>query len=84
MPKHSVALDVVETPSKQAAIMAPEKLPAFVGDEDEELLCGSCSAVLVDGVSRDTFSRRSAAPTELLILCPNCRTHNRLPAIVGH
>ena len=47
------------------------------------LLCGSCGHVICKGVSAESCTSKFSAPVQLLVKCPKCGTHNRLPAKVG-
>lgn len=76
-------LSVVQSPDKQASILAPTVTLALKGDESENLLCGGCSVILAGGVSEKTVSSRFAAPVQLLIKCPECGPYNELPAKTG-
>jgi phage FluMu protein Com len=76
-------LPVVQSPDKQASILAPTVAPVLKGDESENLLCGGCSAMLGEGVSENTISTRFAAPVQLLIKCPKCGAYNELPAKIA-
>jgi len=77
-------LPIVKSPDKKASILAPTVHPVFNGSEQEDLLCGNCDVVLAEGVSASTIMARFAAPVQLLVKCPVCSSHNRLPAQVGH
>ena len=63
-------LPIVKTPDAQASILAPTSHPGLNGDEQDDLLCGDCDIVLIEGVSTDTISARFSAPIQLLIKCP--------------
>lgn len=76
-------LEIVATPDN-ASIFLPTNAPAFTGADGEDLLCGSCNVTLCQGVSVDSFRRRFAAPVQLLIKCPKCASHNRLPDQAGN
>ena len=83
--RKKIKLSVVENPDAKASILAPSnKIALFVGDETETLICGKCRFVLVKGVSRETLRARFAAPAQLLLKCPKCGAHNRLPAQIGN
>jgi phage FluMu protein Com len=77
-----IALQVVPGPAPDASVLAPEKAVGLIGSEDENLLCGLCSAVLARGVSRATIRARFGVPSQLLIKCPHCSALNLLPAQV--
>ena len=77
-----IVLQVVPGPAADASILAPDTAAGLIGSEDESLLCGLCSGVLVRGVSRATIRARFAVPSRLLIKCPHCSALNLLPAQV--
>lgn len=73
-------LEIISFPHSQASFIAPKTLPVFVGtDDEEELLCGRCDAVLCSATSAASFKARFGAPFQLLVLCPECETANALP-----
>lgn len=74
-------LDVVDAPHPRASIIAPKKraLPVFTGPDADQLLCGSCGIVLIEGLSLDSCHKTFTTPAQLLIRCP-CGAHNVLPA----
>jgi len=76
-------LSIVPVPHPQASILSPTINPALRGNDNEDLLCGKCSAILTDGVSENTIASRFAAPFQLLIKCPQCGIYNNLPAKVS-
>lgn len=84
MARREPKLEIVKTPDKSASILAPTVSPAFEGTESEDLLCGSCGVLLGKRISTDTLKARFAAPAQLLVKCPECGAHNRLPAQVGN
>lgn len=75
-------LKVIAGPAPDASILVPETAAGLIGSEDENLLCGVCSAILARGVSRATIHARFAVPSRLLIQCPHCSALNQLPAQV--
>lgn len=72
-------LPIVKTPDAQAGVLSPTAPPAFVGDGQDDLLCGDCGVVLGSGISIDTIRDKFVTPTQLLIKCPECGAHNCLP-----
>jgi hypothetical protein len=84
MAHRQTKLVVVTTPDRLASIFTPTMHPIFVGTDSEDLLCGSCSVILTEGVSEANVRQRLAAPVQLLIKCPKCGSHNRLPVQVGN
>lgn len=72
-------LGVVDTPLPNASILKPAQLPLFKGDEQENLLCGGCEALLAKSASSMTMKKRFAAPHQLVIVCPKCHANNVLP-----
>ena len=76
-------LATIKTPHQRASILKPERLPAFEGEEEENLVCGGCAAVVCRGVSQMTTKTRFASPFQLIIICPQCATKNVLPSALA-
>jgi phage FluMu protein Com len=76
-------LSTVPVPFKNASIFSATCLPVMKGSEEDNLLCGSCSVVLAEGVSEQTLATRFAVRSELLVRCPKCGALNELPAQVA-
>jgi hypothetical protein len=73
MPKTKVSLKVV-TPNLRAIILqksSPVGTPQFEGDESEDLVCGSCGAVIAKGVSLENFRTEfpMAVSEQLVVKC---------------
>ena len=73
-------LSTVPVPLKEASIFSATCLPVMKGSDKDNLLCGSCSVVLAEGVSEQTLATRFAVQSELLLRCPKCGALNELPA----
>ena len=71
-------LEVVKKPHPMASIIAPDRAPAFVGEEGEKLHCGSCSQVLSDGASITTIRGQHRHLPELIVRCPDCGALNEI------
>ena len=78
MENTKVWLDIVETPHPMASVLAPNRAPAFFGNEAENLLCGNCSQVLSDGASVSTIRDKHRHVPELIVRCPGCGTLNEI------
>jgi hypothetical protein len=76
-------LAVIAEPSAGASVVHLENAPFLNGKERENLLCGSCGLVICKGVSTESCTSKFSAPVQLLVKCPKCGSHNRLPARVG-
>ncbi len=76
MANHHARLQVVERAQTSDTVFKPTAL-LFVGDDDEDLLCGACGAILGKGVSRRTaFVRFATESGRALIECPRCAAMN--------
>jgi len=73
-------LGTVEKPLEGASIIQPNGVPAFKGEEQENLLCGGCELVIGKSVSATTLKARFAAPVQLVVICPKCKAYNVLPS----
>ena len=69
-------LTTVKVPPNGVVIAVPENLPLYKGDETENLLCGECSTILIEGISEQSMLKRFVMPAPLYIKCPNCEQHN--------
>jgi len=74
---------VVSEPSADASVVHLENAPFLKGRESENLLCGSCALVICKGVSTESCESKFSAAVQLLVRCPKCGSHNRLPARLG-
>ena len=53
----------------------------FKGKDDlEDLLCGTCSAVLCESVTALTLKTRLGTSHQLIVVCPRCDAYNVLPS----
>ena len=84
MARRKIKLEIIDQPHPKASVLALTITPAIKGDDDEDLLCGGCGVVLCESFSRDTSASLFMAPAQMLLTCPKCGAHNRLPAQVGH
>ena len=75
----NIKLVGVETPPVDASVIHLENAPFLTGKERTNLLCGSCGLVLCKGVSEESCTNKFSAPVQVLVRCPQCATHNRLP-----
>jgi hypothetical protein len=82
--KRKTKLEAVDNPSPQASVLDAEVAPAFIGDDDEDLICGGCGTILGRNISAATIRQRFIAPAQLILVCPKCQANNVLPAQVGH
>ena len=76
---YTVHLTAVDSAPDGASILAPDQLPAFTGNEDEDLACGMCNGVIAKGVSTKTLHQNFAAPVQLMVKC-TCGTLNIVPS----
>ncbi len=72
MATRKTRLEVVEKPAKDASIIEPVMPGLLVSQDDEDLLCGNCGAVLGRNISLETVRKVFVAPAQLLIKCPEC------------
>jgi hypothetical protein len=81
MPNKQTALKIV-TPDPHASIMTKGSIdtPFFEGNDSEDLVCGSCGAVIAKGVSLKNISTKVpiAVPQQLVVKCI-CNAYNLLP-----
>lgn len=82
--KRRTILAIVKMPDARASIIQLDNTPAFIGDEQEDLLCGSCGATLGQGISAATLRQHTSAPAQLIVSCPGCKAYNRVPSQAGH
>jgi Zn finger protein HypA/HybF involved in hydrogenase expression len=75
----NIKLAAVETPAVGASVIHLENAPFLTGKERTNLLCGHCGLVLCKGVSAESCMKKFSAPVQVLVRCPQCATHNRLP-----
>jgi hypothetical protein len=75
----NIKLAAVATPPVDASVIHLENAPFLTGKERANLLCGSCGLVLCKGVSAESCMKKFSAPVHVLVRCPKCDTHNRLP-----
>jgi hypothetical protein len=75
----NIKLAAVETPPLDASVIHLENAPFLTGKERANLLCGNCGLVLCRGVSAESCMKKFSAPVEVLVRCPECEIHNRLP-----
>jgi Zn finger protein HypA/HybF involved in hydrogenase expression len=76
----NIKLAAVATPPIDASVILLENAPFLTGTERANLLCGNCGLVLCKGVSTESCMRKFSASVQVLVRCPQCDTHNRLPA----
>ena len=76
----NIKLAAVATPPVDASVIHLENAPFLTGTERTNLLCGNCGLVLCKGVSAESCMNKFSAPVQVLVRCPKCETHNRLPA----
>jgi len=76
--RHQFKLDIVE-PRPNASIIVCATAPVFIGPEFTDLLCGGCSLILSQGVSRESLRDTMAVPVEFIIRCPSCGANNLVP-----
>lgn len=77
--KYQARLQVVKDTHPEDSLFVPMdgmSGPFFKGNDDEDMLCGACSYVLGDGMSRRTMLMRTAVPHRLVFRCPKCSANN--------
>jgi hypothetical protein len=75
----NVKLVAVATPAPDASVIHLENAPFLTGKERANLLCGHCGLVLCKGVSAESCTKKFSASVEVLVRCPKCDAHSRLP-----
>lgn len=78
----NVKLALVPTLPVDASLIYLENAPFLTGKERTNLLCASCALVLCKGVSTESCMKKFSAPVQVLVRCPKCGSHNRLPTQV--
>lgn len=78
----NIRLAAVATLPADASVIHLENAPFLTGKERTNLLCGSCGLVLCKGVSTESCLKKFSAPVPVLVRCPKCESHNRLPTQV--
>lgn len=72
---------VTDASSDKDAILHTSQLPLILGDEDENLACGSCKEVIARNCSTRTLHERfSTNPGSRLIAHCTCGADNLLPS----
>ena len=71
-----IKLKVIPKPKPYTRVVLEPKLgevlPVITGNGDLNLLCGNCSAVLVEGINNGQIR-------DIIIHCPICRHFNEIP-----
>lgn len=73
-----IYLNIVESLETDTTLLV-DKLPAFTGEEDENLACGACKNVIGRNVSTRSLYERFAVPSRLIVRCL-CGAHNAIPS----
>jgi hypothetical protein len=50
-----------------------------IGNDNEDLVCGACGTVVLEGWSRSSTAERLAVDSQMLIRCGKCRAYNVVP-----
>ena len=82
-------LKLIDEPDPTDTCLDFATLPPIIKQGDEDLICGSCAAVIAHRVSpRDLYTAaaallRNRLPSRLVIACADCRKYNVVPAPIG-
>lgn len=82
-------LKLIEEPDSTDTCLDFATMPSIIKQGDDDLLCGSCAAVIAEHVSpRDMYIAtaallRNRLPARLVIICADCRKYNVVPAPIG-
>lgn len=68
-------LEIVAKASARDAVLLARTLPAFSGDESEDLICGRCGQTIAAGVSARTLRRSHPEGNRLIVRCA-CKAYN--------
>lgn len=74
----TIRLPVVNDPSPDRDAMLRGATPLFSGDDDENVACGRCGAVVARSMSTRTLYRRTHSKSARLLLVCRCGAHNLL------
>jgi hypothetical protein len=50
-----------------------------IGNDNEDLVCGVCGTVVLEGWSRSSTAERFVVDSQMLIRCSKCRAYNVVP-----
>jgi hypothetical protein len=80
--RRQIKLPIVRSWPTEVATILDIKHPAplFLGDDREDLLCGTCRTPLAVGVSMTNLRALFNTPVQLLVKCPKCRSLSYLDA----
>ena len=79
--RRQIRLQIVHSVTGRARVIGPpQSLPALSSDDGEDLICGSCSAAIAEGISLNSVRLGQEQASSLIIVCPNCGSYNVLPA----
>ena len=75
MHHYAIRLTVIPEPppnSRNVKTICPPEVTFFADDNDTDLICGKCKAVLADGIKDGTLSN-------MVLKCNNCLSFNEIP-----
>jgi hypothetical protein len=76
MAKKITRLSFVMQTKPDDSVLVAQKGPALIDGEDEDLICGACSAVIGESISVATVLERVRAKVRLVVACSRCRAFN--------
>ena len=68
-------LHLLSKASDRDAVLLARSLPAFTGQEGDDLLCGKCGGTLAAGVRAQTLRREHPEGNRLIVRCV-CKAYN--------
>lgn len=75
-------LEPAGRPGRHDMLLLPRAVPIATGAEPEDLVCGSCAAIVAAWTSRASLRRLYPEGDRLILRCP-CRTLNLLSGLAG-
>ncbi len=60
-----------ETKNESVLVLTTKGIPLFIGDSNDNYLCGVCNTVICENVARGQFSN-------LVFKCSNCGAFNKV------
>jgi hypothetical protein len=85
MPNLRKILRLIEEPEPTDTSLNFHSLPPIVRKGEEDLVCGSCGALLAESVApKDLYVAaaallRNRMPLRLILTCDDCNKHNVIP-----
>ncbi len=70
-----IKLKIIPRPSEGTRrVMNPEVTPAFMGDGDNNYVCGQCGTILAESIRSEYVGIKN-----IVVCCPKCGEYNGFP-----